>query len=46
VGALSNLVFKGAMAGVLGDAGLRRSILVLFCLQLVAGAALLTFWPR
>jgi uncharacterized membrane protein (DUF4010 family) len=46
VGVLSNLVFKGAMAPVLGDAGLRRSTLGLFGLQLVAGAALLAFWPR
>jgi uncharacterized membrane protein (DUF4010 family) len=46
VGVLSNLVFKGAMAALLGDARLRRAILVLFGLQLVAGAALLAFWPR
>jgi hypothetical protein len=37
-------VFKGAMAAVLGDARLRRAILLLFGLQLLAGAALLAFW--
>ena len=46
VGVLSNLAFKGAMAAVLGDARLRRVILLLFGLQLVAGAALLAFWPH
>ena len=45
VGLLSNLVFKGAMAAVLGDRRLRRWIVVLFGLQLVAGAAVLAFWP-
>lgn len=46
VGVLSNLVFKGAMAAILGDAHLRRAILLLFGLQLVAGAAVLAFWPH
>ena len=45
VGLLSNLVFKGAMAAVLGDRRLRRWILLLFGLQLLAGAAVLAFWP-
>lgn len=45
VALLSNLVFKGAMAAALGDRRLRRWILVLFALQLVAGAAVLAFWP-
>jgi uncharacterized membrane protein (DUF4010 family) len=45
VALLSNLVFKGAMAAVLGDGRLRRWILLLFGLQLVAGAAVLAFWP-
>jgi uncharacterized membrane protein (DUF4010 family) len=46
VGVLSNLVFKGAMAALLGGARLRRWILLLFGLQLVAGSAVLAFWPR
>jgi len=45
VALLSNLVFKGAMAALLGDRRLRRWILLLFGLQLVAGAAVLAFWP-
>ncbi len=45
VGALSNLAFKGGVASVLGDAHLRRYVLTLFGLQLLAGAALLAFWP-
>jgi uncharacterized membrane protein (DUF4010 family) len=45
VALLSNLVFKGAMAAMLGDARLRRWILLLFGLQLLAGAAVLAFWP-
>ncbi len=45
VGLLSNLVFKGAMASVLGDRRLRRWIVLLFGLQLLAGAAVLAFWP-
>ena len=45
VALLSNLVFKGAMAALLGDGRLRRWILLLFGLQLVAGAAVLVFWP-
>lgn len=45
VALLSNLVFKGAMAALLGDGRLRRWILLLFGLQLLAGAAVLAFWP-
>jgi len=45
VALLSNLVFKGAMAALLGDRRLRRWILLLFGAQLVAGAAVLAFWP-
>ena len=45
VGILSNLVFKGAMAALLGDRGLRRWIALLFGLQLLAGGALLVLWP-
>ena len=33
------------MAAVLGDRRLRRGILLLFGLQLLAGAAVLAFWP-
>lgn len=45
VALLSNLVFKGAMAALLGDGRLRRLILVLFGIQLAVGAAVLAFWP-
>jgi uncharacterized membrane protein (DUF4010 family) len=45
VAVLSNLVFKGAMAALLGDARLRRWILLLFGLQMLVGAGLLAFWP-
>ncbi len=45
VALLSNLVFKGAMAAMLGDGRLRRWILLLFGVQLLAGAAVLAFWP-
>jgi uncharacterized membrane protein (DUF4010 family) len=46
VGALSNLVFKGAMAAALGDVRLRRFVAILFGLQVALGAGLLAFWPR
>jgi uncharacterized membrane protein (DUF4010 family) len=46
VGVLSNLVFKGAVAAVLGDRRLRRWVALVFGLQLLAGAAVLTLWPR
>jgi uncharacterized membrane protein (DUF4010 family) len=45
VGVLSNLAFKGGMAAVLGDARLRRFVVVLFGLQVLLGAGLLAFWP-
>jgi uncharacterized membrane protein (DUF4010 family) len=45
VALLSNLVFKGAMAAVLGDARLRRWITVLFGIELLVGAAVLLLWP-
>ena len=45
VGLLSNLVFKGAMAAVLGDRRLRRWIVLIFGAELVAGAAVLALWP-
>ena len=45
VALLSNLVFKGAMAALLGDGRLRRWILLLFGIQVLTGAAVLAFWP-
>lgn len=42
---LANIAFKGACACVLGSAGLRRRIVVLFGLALAGGAAILRFWP-
>lgn len=45
VGVLSNLAFKGAMAAILGDARLRRFVVLLFGLQIAIGAGLLAFWP-
>ena len=46
VGVLSNLVFKGGMAAGLGDARLRRFVVLIFGLQVLVGAGLLMFWPR
>jgi len=46
VGVLSNLVFKGGMAAVLGDARLRRFVVLIFGLQVLVGAGLLVLWPR
>ncbi len=45
VGALANVVFKGAVVAVLGARGLTRRIAVLFGLTLVGGAAVLLLWP-
>jgi uncharacterized membrane protein (DUF4010 family) len=45
VAVLSNLMFKGGVAALLGDARLRRWILLLFGLQVLVGAAVLAFWP-
>jgi uncharacterized membrane protein (DUF4010 family) len=45
VGVLSNLAFKGGVAAVLGDAPLRRFVVLLFGLQVALGAALLALWP-
>jgi uncharacterized membrane protein (DUF4010 family) len=42
---LSNLVFKGAIVGVLGSRGLAWRIAGLFGVLLVAGALVLTLWP-
>jgi uncharacterized membrane protein (DUF4010 family) len=44
VGVLSNLAFKGALAGLLGDARLRLFVAVVFGLQLLAGAVMLAVW--
>jgi uncharacterized membrane protein (DUF4010 family) len=46
VGVLSNLAFKGGMAAVLGDARLRRLVLLLLGPQILVGAGLLAFWPK
>jgi uncharacterized membrane protein (DUF4010 family) len=45
VGVLSNLAFKGGMAALLGNARLRRTIVAIFGVQVLAGAAVLAFWP-
>jgi uncharacterized membrane protein (DUF4010 family) len=45
VALLANLVFKAVLAAVLGDGRLRRWVVVLFGLQVLAGTALLAFWP-
>ncbi len=41
---MSNMVFKGACALVLGSQGLRARVLVFFGLTLAGGAAILIFW--
>jgi uncharacterized membrane protein (DUF4010 family) len=41
VGVLSNLAFKGAIAALLGDRRLRRSVAIVFATQLATGAVLL-----
>jgi uncharacterized membrane protein (DUF4010 family) len=46
VGVLSNLAFKGGMAAVLGDARLRRFVVLIFGLQVLVGAGLLVLWPK
>ncbi len=43
--ALSNLVFKGGLALVLGHGALRKWILVLFGILLAMGAVILFLWP-
>jgi uncharacterized membrane protein (DUF4010 family) len=45
VAMLSNLLFKGAAAGLLGGWPLFRRIIVLFGIPLVVGVLLLAFWP-
>jgi uncharacterized membrane protein (DUF4010 family) len=45
IAAMSNTVFKGIAAIVLGSSALRRRIITLFGLALAGGAAILLFWP-
>jgi len=45
VGALSNIVFKAAVIGIVGHRRLLRYIAVLFTLSLIGGALLLWLWP-
>ena len=45
VGALANLVFKGAIVVVLGTRKLASRVLTLFGLGMAAGIALLLLWP-
>ena len=46
VGALSNMVFKGAAVALLGNRSLLKWILLLFGLSLVGGALLIWLWPH
>jgi len=45
LGALSNLAFKGGLAGVIGGAALFRHVAALFGASLLAGLAILFLWP-
>lgn len=45
VAALSNLVFKGGMAIVIGNRYLGKNILFLFGVLIIAGLAILFLWP-
>ena len=45
IGALSNLVFKGAIAAFLGHRRLLRHVALYFGLALVGGVLILLFWP-
>jgi uncharacterized membrane protein (DUF4010 family) len=45
VGALANLVFKGAVVFTIGHDSLRGRIAAVFGLTLAAGAAILLLWP-
>jgi uncharacterized membrane protein (DUF4010 family) len=45
VGAMANLVFKGAMVAALGDARLRSRVAVLFGLSFAGAAIVLWLWP-
>ncbi len=44
VASMANLVFKAAIAGILGGWHLFRQIALLFCVPLSGGAAMLAFW--
>jgi uncharacterized membrane protein (DUF4010 family) len=45
VSSLSNVAFKGVMAGILGGRRLLRFLVPAFGLTLLAGIAVLLFWP-
>ncbi|MGQ0429454.1 MAG: MgtC/SapB family protein [Gammaproteobacteria bacterium] len=45
VASMANLTFKAGMVGVLGSRELLRHVMILFGAALLAGAAILTFWP-
>jgi uncharacterized membrane protein (DUF4010 family) len=45
IGALSNLVFKGAIAAALGNRQLTRHVGVYFGLGIIGGACMIAFWP-
>jgi uncharacterized membrane protein (DUF4010 family) len=46
VGALSNIVFKAVVIGIVGYRRLFRYIAILFVLSLIGGALLLWLWPN
>ena len=45
VAAMSSMVFKGVLAGLLGSRRLLAEIAVLYAIPLLGGIALLCFWP-
>lgn len=45
IAALSNIAFKGALAGVLGNRSLFLRIALLFGISLVAGVLIIWWWP-
>lgn len=45
IGGISNMVFKGAVAAVLGGKRLLRHIAVLFGVTIATGVGILLFWP-
>jgi uncharacterized membrane protein (DUF4010 family) len=45
IGALSNLVFKGAIAAAMGNRQLSRHVGVYFGLGIIGGACMIAFWP-
>jgi uncharacterized membrane protein (DUF4010 family) len=46
LGLMSNLVFKGGIVWAIGGARMARRVGPVFAAQLLAGAALIAFWPR